>query len=54
MQTCSCKEPKWIKSYKHYAEHGELKEKCQRCVTLNKENPDLYCNKKCCGMVKEV
>lgn len=32
MQTCSCKEPKWIKSFKHYAKNGELQDKCVTCV----------------------
>jgi DtxR family Mn-dependent transcriptional regulator len=50
MQTCSCKEPKWIKSFKHYSENGELKDKCQKCVSACKENPDLMSNKNCCGM----
>lgn len=50
MQTCSCKEPKWIKSFKHYAVNGELQPKCHTCVAKCKENPDAMSNKNCCGM----
>lgn len=32
MQTCSCKEPKWIKSFKHYAKEGKLQDKCISCI----------------------
>lgn len=45
MQTCSCKEPKWIKSFKYYAQNGKLQDKCnsciQKCKSSNKpiENP---------------
>jgi DtxR family transcriptional regulator, Mn-dependent transcriptional regulator len=44
MQTCSCKEPKWIQSFKYYSENGELKDKCQKCTAKGKENHN------CCGM----
>lgn len=50
MQTCSCKEPKWIKSFKHYSKKGELQEKCHSCIAKCKENPDTMSNKNCCGM----
>lgn len=39
MQTCSCKEPKWIKSYKHYATNGDLQDKCHSCIKTCKESP---------------
>ena len=32
MESCSCKEPKWIKSYKHYAESGAMQDKCLKCI----------------------
>lgn len=32
MQTCSCKEPKWIKSFKYYAQNGKLQDKCNSCI----------------------
>lgn len=32
MQTCSCKEPKWIKSFKYYAQNGKLQDKCTSCI----------------------
>jgi DtxR family Mn-dependent transcriptional regulator len=49
MQTCSCKEPKWIKSFKHFAKFGELQDKCNNCVEKCKANPDVDINKNCCG-----
>lgn len=45
MQTCSCKEPKWIKSFKYYAKEGKLQDKCNSCIekckscTSSVENP---------------
>lgn len=50
MQTCSCKEPKWIKSFKHYSEHGDLQDKCHSCIAKCKQNPEGMSNKNCCGM----
>lgn len=49
METCSCKEPKWIKSFKHYAQNEKLSEKCINCICSKKDNPALS-NKNCCGM----
>lgn len=47
MQTCSCKEPKWIKSFKYYAKEGKLQDKCNSCV----ERCGSGCkdNSSCCG-----
>jgi DtxR family Mn-dependent transcriptional regulator len=50
MQTCSCKEPKWIKSFKYYALNGDMQEKCHTCIAKCKENPESMSNKNCCGM----
>ena len=33
MENCSCKEPKWVKSYKYYATQGDMQEKCKICMT---------------------
>ena len=49
MQTCSCKEPKWIKSYKHYALNGELQDKCNTCIQKCKDSKNGINNKNCCG-----
>lgn len=49
MQTCSCKEPKWIKSFKYYAQNGELQEKCCSCIAKCKENSGCKDNSSCCG-----
>jgi len=45
METCSCKEPKWVKSYHYFAENGAMKDKCISCIK-NKEHFD---NSSCCG-----
>jgi DtxR family Mn-dependent transcriptional regulator len=50
MQTCSCKEPKWIKSFKYFAQHGEVQEKCHSCIQKCKENSGFKDNSNCCGM----
>jgi len=39
MQTCSCKEPKWIKSFKYYARNGEMQDKCNSCIKKCKDSP---------------
>lgn len=51
MQTCSCKEPKWVKSFKFYAQNGELQDKCSKCIAKCKEDPNAHNNKHCCGIV---
>ena len=53
MQSCSCKEPKWMKSFKHYSGSGVFSDKCQKCMILKKENPEEFNNNHCCGMVKD-
>lgn len=49
MQKCSCKEPKWIKSFKYYSLNGELQDKCNSCISKCQKNPDLMNNNNCCG-----
>lgn len=50
MQTCSCKEPKWMKSFKQYSSNeGVLSDKCQNCISAKQKCPDLN-NSNCCGM----
>ena len=48
METCSCKEPKWVKSYKHYAQEGRLTDKCQECI----KNKEKFDNSNCCSNCK--
>ena len=31
MQKCSCKEPKWVKSFQYYIANGDFQEKCKQC-----------------------
>ncbi len=45
MEKCSCKEPKWVKSFKYYSKEGEMQDKCQNCMA-NKNNFD---NSSCCS-----
>ena len=45
MQKCSCKEPKWVKSFHKYLEQGEMQEKCALCV----KNKEKFDNSSCCG-----
>lgn len=47
METCSCKEPKWVKSYKHFINNGELQDKCKNCINTNKSG-SIECECKCC------
>lgn len=54
MQMCSCKEPKWMKSFKYYAAEGRLKAKCNQCIDMSKSNPEMICNGSCCGKVNET
>lgn len=45
MENCSCKEPKWIKSYKYYFENGGMQEKCLKCI----QQKDRFDNSHCCS-----
>ena len=38
MKSCSCKEPKWVKSYKHYAKSGVMQNKCLECIKSNSKS----------------
>lgn len=49
MQECSCKEPKWIKSFKYYSMTGEMQEKCNSCIEKCRNNPGKIDNTNCCG-----
>lgn len=48
MQKCSCKEPKWIKSFQHYIENGKMQKKCEFCM----KNKEKFDNSSCCGCGK--
>lgn len=45
MEKCSCKEPKWVKSYKHFLENKKMREKCEICM----QNREKFDNKACCS-----
>ena len=45
MENCTCKEPKWVKSYQYFAKNGAMQDKCNTCMK-NKSNFD---NTHCCG-----
>lgn len=52
MQTCSCKEPKWMKSFKYYAKNGKLQEKCNSCIEKCKSCSTPVENPCSCGVEK--
>lgn len=37
MQKCSCKEPKWLKSFQYFVKENKMPEKCASCIN-NKDN----------------
>lgn len=45
MENCSCKEPKWTKSYNYYSKNGKMQDKCIICI----KNKDKFDNSKCCS-----
>lgn len=45
MEKCSCKEPKWVKSYKYFSQYGSMQDKCVNCMA-QRENFD---NSSCCS-----
>lgn len=47
MQSCSCKEPKWIKSYKYFAQNKKMKEKCNNCIEKSKTSGGTECSCNC-------
>ena len=48
MNKCSCKEPKWVKSFQYFCENNKMQTKCSRCI----KNKDTFDNSKCCGCGK--
>lgn len=44
MEKCSCKEPKWIKSFQDFVINGKMNDKCIECA----KNKDEFDNTKCC------
>ena len=45
MNKCSCKEPKWVKSFQYFCANSEMQKKCTKCM----KNKDTFDNSKCCG-----
>ncbi|MBQ9244978.1 metal-dependent transcriptional regulator [bacterium] len=45
MEKCSCKEPKWVNSYKYFSANGKMKDKCNTCI----KNKTKFDNSKCCS-----
>lgn len=45
MEKCSCKEPKWVKSYQYYSHNGKMQEKCNSCI----KNKEKFSNSNCCS-----
>lgn len=48
MENCSCKEPKWVKSYKYYTSQGDMQEKCKICMTQKANFDNSNCCSGCC------
>ena len=48
MENCSCKEPKWVKSYKYYSENGDMQEKCKLCMKQKESFDNSSCCSGCC------
>lgn len=44
MESCTCKEPKWVKSCKTTLQNGKMTDKCQNCISENHSG----CGN-CCG-----
>jgi DtxR family Mn-dependent transcriptional regulator len=49
MQSCSCKEPKWIKSFKYYVQNKDFQQKCQSCMSDSTKTGCGSDNTGCCG-----
>lgn len=45
MENCSCKEPKWIKSYEFFAQNNCMQDKCVKCI----KEKESFDNSGCCG-----
>lgn len=45
MENCSCKEPKWVKSYNYYSKNSKMQDKCITCI----KNKDKFDNSNCCS-----
>lgn len=45
MENCSCKEPKWKKSYKYFIKNNVTQEKCKTCM----KNKEDFNNSNCCS-----
>ena len=45
MEKCSCKNPKWVKSYEYFSKNGKMQDKCNLCIS----NKDKFDNSKCCS-----
>jgi DtxR family Mn-dependent transcriptional regulator len=48
METCSCKEPKWVQSYKYFSQHKKMQAKCQQCIANKKDFDNSSCCCSCC------
>jgi len=50
MDKCSCKNPKWVKSYKYYVTTGKMQDKCDKCISQKGK----FNKAGCCGGCAEV
>ena len=45
MENCSCKEPKWVRSYNYYSKNGKMQDKRLNCI----KNKEKFDNSNCCS-----
>lgn len=54
MQSCPCKEPKWMKGFQEYSKNDELSNNCKKCMTYCQDNnltkPISKGTHQCCGI----
>jgi DtxR family Mn-dependent transcriptional regulator len=49
MQTCACKEPKWLKSYKYFSDKNKVTKACGDCINHANVNKKMLCGGCCAG-----
>ena len=48
MENCSCKEPKWITAYRHFAKNGKMTQKCSVCMENKVRDEKIFLCSGCC------
>lgn len=50
MQKCSCKEPKWLKSFQYFIKENKMPEGCAGCISSSDNNCGC-CSDRCRSMI---